>query len=209
MAQDACVFGYGSLIETASRTRTNPEAAAARPARVTGYQRGWFHQFAKHVGSTCTYLGAIEKTSETINGVIYRVNDFEKTNEREIGYTATPVAADKIEMLDRAGHWDPSTIVYIFVSDAAYISETGAPTPAVPMVQSYVDMCINGCLEIEALFPGFVEEFIRTSFGWNAHWVNDRIYPRRPSFHVPNASKIDRALQDGKVLKYVQLHDMG
>lgn len=71
MAEDAYVFGYGSLIERESRTRTNPEAADARPARVTGYQRGWFHQFANYVGSTCTFLGAIEKTSATINGVIY------------------------------------------------------------------------------------------------------------------------------------------
>ena len=35
------VFGYGSLLERASRTRTNPDAVGAWPARVTGYQRGW------------------------------------------------------------------------------------------------------------------------------------------------------------------------
>ena len=212
MAQDAYVFGYGSLIEKASRTRTNPEAADARPARVTGYQRGWFHQFAKNVGSTCTFLGVIEKTSATSNGVIYRVNDFEKTKEREVGYTATPVAASKIEMLDGAGPWDPAEVVYIFVSNPDDISKTGAPTSAVPMVQSYVDICINGCLEIEAIYPsadGFVQEFIRTSTGWNAHWVNDRIYPRRPFIYVPNASTIDQALQQGNVLNYLQLHDMG
>jgi cation transport regulator ChaC len=75
MAQGAYVFGYGSLIEKESRTRTNPEAVDARPARVTGYQRGWFHQFANNVGSTCTYLGAIEKHGATTNGVIYHVND--------------------------------------------------------------------------------------------------------------------------------------
>jgi cation transport regulator ChaC len=46
MAQRAYVFGYGSLIDKESRTRTNPEAVDTRPARVTGYQRGWFHQFA-------------------------------------------------------------------------------------------------------------------------------------------------------------------
>ncbi|HKD03522.1 MAG TPA: gamma-glutamylcyclotransferase family protein, partial [Terriglobales bacterium] len=93
MAQGAYVFGYGSLIEKESRTRTNPEAADARPARLTGYQRGWFHQFANNVGSTCTFLGAIEKPGITTNGVIYHVNDFEKTKERETGYTATPVPA--------------------------------------------------------------------------------------------------------------------
>jgi hypothetical protein len=212
MAKDAYVFGYGSLIEKESRTRTNPEAIDARPARVAGYQRGWFHQFANHVGYTCTYLGAIQKTSTTVNGVIYHVNDFEKTKERETGYTAAPLSADKIEMLDGAGSWDPSKVVYIFVSNPADISKTGEPTSVLPMVQSYVDICINGCLEIEGLYPparGFVQEFIRTTTGWNAHWVNDRIYPRRPFIYVPNAGNIDQSLQEGNVLHFVQLHDMG
>ena len=82
------VFGYGSLLERASRTRTNPEAVGAWPARVTGYQRGWFHQFADNVGSTCTYLGAEKAKGKTINGVIYPVSDIEKTKQREAGYTA-------------------------------------------------------------------------------------------------------------------------
>jgi hypothetical protein len=211
MAQDAYVFGYGSLIEKESRTRTNPEAAEARPARVTGFQRGWFHQFAKNVGSTCTFLGAIGRSSATINGVIYHVNDFEKTKERETGYTATPVPPGQIEMLDGTGHWDPAKTVYIFISDRADISKTGEPTVEIPMVESYVDICINGCLEVEAQYSsahGFAQEFIRTSSGWNANWVNDRVYPRRPFISVPNAGKIDQALQNGGVLKYVQLRDL-
>src|SRR5262249_59078992 len=59
------VFGYGSLLERASRTLTNPEAVGAWPARVTGYQRGWFHQFADNVGSTCTYLGELRSEEHT------------------------------------------------------------------------------------------------------------------------------------------------
>jgi len=51
MAQGAYVFGYGSLIESESRTRTNPDAVAAWPARLAGYQRGWFHQFANNLAA--------------------------------------------------------------------------------------------------------------------------------------------------------------
>ena len=102
MAGNTYVFGYGSLIEKASRTRTNPDAIGAWPARVAGYQRGWFHQFANNVGSTCTYLGAIENAGATINGVVYKVGDIEKTKERETGYTATRVDG-KITMLDGSG----------------------------------------------------------------------------------------------------------
>ena len=32
--------------------------------------------------------------------------------------------------------------------------------------------------------------------------------PRRPIIYVPNASTIDKALQQGNVLQYVQLHDL-
>lgn len=210
MAQGAYIFGYGSLIERASRTRTNPDAIGAWPARISGYQRGWFHQFAKHVGSSCTYLGAVENERATINGVIYKVGDFEKTKEREEGYTADPVKG-KIEMLDGAGPWDRGE-VYIFVSNPDDISKTKEPTPVFPIVQSYVDICVNGCLEIEALYrstPGFVQEFIKTTTGWNKYWVNDRLYPRRPFIYAPRASDIDQALQTGNVLQYIQLHDLG
>jgi hypothetical protein len=209
----AYVFGYGSLLERASRTRTNPDAIGAWPARVTGYQRGWFHQFADNVGSTCTYLGAIEAKGKPVNGVIYKVADFESTKARETGYTAIPLKPEEITMLDGGGPWatGPDAKVYIFVSNKDSISKTKAPTPQFPMVQSYVDICINGCLEIEALYrtvKGFAQEFIRTTTGWNANWVNDRIYPRRPFIYAPNASAIDKALKEGNVLQYVQLHDL-
>jgi hypothetical protein len=208
------VFGYGSLLERASRTRTNPEAVGAWPARVKGYQRGWFHQFADSVTSTCTFLGAVRASGQAANGVVYPVNDIEATKQRETGYTAVALTSDDLEMLDGG---QPLKLggdvnVYIFVSDPASISKTKEPTPALPIVQSYVDICINGCLELEALYRGvkgsFTQEFIRTTSGWNANWVNDRIYPRRSFIYEPHASSIDKALKEGNVLQYVQLHDL-
>lgn len=209
------VFGYGSLLERASRTRTNPDAIGAWPARVTGYQRGWFHQFAKPIGFSCTFLGAVANADATINGVAYEVADIESTKNREKGYTATALKPDQIEMLDGAGALADGDVVYIFVSNAECISSTGEPTRTLPMVQSYVDMCINGCLELDAIYralkkneESFTQEFIRTTTGWNANWVNDRTYPRRSLFTQPRATDIDKALHEGKVLHYVQLHDL-
>ena len=132
MSRGEYVFGYGSLMEKASRTRTDPESVLAWPARVTGYERGWFHQFAKHVGKSCTFLGAKGPAGATMNGVIYHVGDFEKTKDRETGYTPALLKGDQIQMLDGAGPWDRGQ-VYIFVSNENCIKE---PTRDCPMVQS-------------------------------------------------------------------------
>jgi hypothetical protein len=208
------VFGYGSLLERASRTRTNPDAVGAWPARVTGFQRGWFHQFANHVGSTCTFLGAVKDHDKTINGVIYKVADLKSTKDREVGYTATVLEGDQIEMMDGCGPWKfgEDATISIFLSNPDSVSPTMEPTQQFPIVQSYVDLCINGCLEINALYRAvngdFAQEFIRTTTGWNKYWVNDRIYPRRPFIYSPSASAIDKALEASKVLKYVQLRDL-
>ena len=206
------VFGYGSLLERASRTRTNPDAIGAWPARVKGFERGWFHQSKDFVGSTCTFLGAVAAANKTINGVIYPVADLQSTKDREVGYTATPLHAGQIEMLDGGGDWAPGTAVYIFLSNKESISNTREPTLEIPMVQSYVDICINGCLELEALYRkvkgSFTKEFIDSTSGWNKFWVNDRIYPRRPFIYTPNANAIDKALQAGGKLHYRQLRDL-
>lgn len=202
------VFGYGSLLERESRTRTNPEAIGAWPARVEDFERGWFHQIQDFVGNTCTFLGAVQAEGKRINGVIYPVADLESTKKREEGYTATLLNNKQITMLDGAGPVE-SAAVYVFLSNKESISRTMEPTFEIPMVQSYVDICINGCLELEALYrtlnepfveESFTKEFIRTTSGWSKFWVNDRIYPRRARIYAPNAKAIDKALQAGGVL---------
>lgn len=42
------IFGYGSLLDTASRTRTTPTAVDAYPAVLSGYKRGWFTRRKAH-----------------------------------------------------------------------------------------------------------------------------------------------------------------
>lgn len=68
-------------------------------------------------------------------------------------------------------------------------------------MQSYVDVCISGCLEVEQLFPKaksmeFASDFIKSTFYWCSYWVNDRIFPRRPFIYRPNAYEIDKLLKD-------------
>src|ERR1700722_13480060 len=70
------IFGYGSLIQIESRTRTVPSAFAASPAIVKGITRGWYYQ-SPSAGLSPTYLGAVDTADATTNGVIYGVTDSE------------------------------------------------------------------------------------------------------------------------------------
>ena len=81
------IFGYGSLIEQSSRTRTSPAAIYVLPARVRGYARGWWARTGA-IGFTTTFVGAIPEKSSSVNGVIHTVSEAElkASDEREQGY---------------------------------------------------------------------------------------------------------------------------
>jgi hypothetical protein len=77
----------------------------------------------------------------------------------------------------------------------------GYPVGDGPIVQSYVDVCLDGWLEIEAMYApaktaNFAERFVRTTTNWGPPWINDRLYPWRPFIHVPRAWQIDTLLRE-------------
>jgi hypothetical protein len=189
------IFGYGSLIQIESRTRTVPSAFAAAPATVKGITRGWYYQ-ADSASLNPTYLGAFDEPGATTNGVIYPVTDseFEATKLREADYVPTKIDQSAITLLDGSPAPPRGEIWY-------FASKTKKTATALhPIVQSYVDICVDGCLEIEAMYPlaekaSFAEQFIRTCTDWKTPWMNDRIYPWRPFIYVPRASKIDALLR--------------
>lgn len=186
------IFGYGSLIEQASRLKSTPSALYVLPARAHGYARGWWHRTGA-IGFSTTFLGAIPAESGYMNGVIYAVDEKEldATDKREIGYTREDIASH-IEIL--SGGSVPKGEIYIYLDKFEK-----APTRDFPIVQSYVDICLTGCLQIEKGFPDardFAADFIKTTREWSKYWENDRVYPRRAVFAAPNASKIDELLNE-------------
>jgi len=195
------IFGYGSLIEDESRMRTTPAARDAWPVNVGGIRRGWWARGDKS-GLTTTFLGALDDLRSACNGVIYQVSAAEiiATDQREsAGYTRCEIPPGQIKMLD--GRSQPPDGVFW-----AYINlippdqlDNNLPSPQFPMVQSYVDICIHGCLEVEAKYPktaaGFTQELIKLTDAWSRYWVNDRLYPRRPFIFQPSATAIDGALK--------------
>lgn len=188
------IFGYGSLIQIESRTRTAPKAFAAAPAIVKGISRGWYYQAASF-SLNPTYLGAVVNAHAMTNGVIYPVSDEEllATDVRESDYTRTLFPRSAIRLLD--GSPAPPPGEYYF-----YASKSKKTANAEhPIVQSYVDICMDGCLEVEAMYPlardaGFAEHFVKTCTDWKTPWINDRIFPYRPFIYMPRTSKIDEIL---------------
>ncbi|MFC5865459.1 gamma-glutamylcyclotransferase family protein [Acidicapsa dinghuensis] len=191
------IFGIGSLIEQASRMRTTPAARYVLPARVRGYVRGWWARTGS-IGFTTTFVGAIPQPSASINGVVYAVSEEElkASNKREQGYTPTDITS-AIEML--TGGPAPKGRVWMYVNDfKPGQREQSLPTAQFPIVQSYVDICLTGCLQIEEGFPettGFAGEFITSTQEWSKYWENDRVNPRRPFTTVPLFTPIDKLLQ--------------
>ena len=189
------VFGYGSLIERESRMGTWPSAEFASPVVVKSIARGWFDQ-ADVPSLTATFLGGVPEEGAECNGVIFPVTsaELDSYTRREIGYKATKIEPSRLTVLD-GGAIPPDAEIWYFANTRKRFASAERP-----IVQSYVDVCLNGCLEIEGMYPrakqaNFAEQFIRTTANWGPPWINDRIYPHRPFVYVPRAFAIDALLK--------------
>jgi len=208
------VFGFGSLINTASRVSSDRDAVAAIPVRVSasvGYARSWNFQ---HPTEKLTALG-LEKTEagagRTINGVVYPVlsaSGMEALDKREIGYTRVAIATGHLKPLSWQTLPDGARVwMYVPLGPAASTATLEAgednddearagvgltgPSFHNPILQSYVDVCILGCLEYS---EEFAREFVTSTSLWDGPWINDRQIPRRPWLHQPRYEEIDALL---------------
>ncbi|MFG2891225.1 gamma-glutamylcyclotransferase family protein [Streptomyces sp. NPDC048248] len=190
------VFGYGSLIQRESREETWPKAGRAFPVSVNGITRGWYDR-VDTVSWGPTYLGAVPDRSSTCNGVIFQVShgELKAFTDREQGYKLTRIPAGDITMLDGRSAPPPGTFWYFGSTSRRYVSRE------FPIVQSYVDVCVSGCLAVEDEFTAsrtakFAQKFFTSTTDWRTPWINDRIYPWRPFVHVPQAEKIDTLIRN-------------
>jgi hypothetical protein len=99
----------------------------------------------------------------------------------------------KSRRLKRSFLPDPNGQIWIYVSMPQSVA---IPNSQYPIVQSYVDIFVSGCLEQEQRFglPEFAQQCLSTTPIGPKHWVNDRIYPRRPFNFQPKARQIDNLL---------------
>lgn len=190
------LIGIGSLMEKASKERTAPRTGANLPVMVQDFKRSWTAR-GSDIGFSTTYLAAAASPGAKMAAAMYRVlhrDDLIATDQREAYYCRAPVEPTAIQPLDGSRvPLESQFWIYVNKPDAGK-----PPSSRFPIVQSYVDIFLSGCLQLSELataYSGdFAEACIETTTDWSDHWVNDRIFPRRAFVHQPNAGQIDALL---------------
>lgn len=180
------IFGYGSLINADSRQRTG-NTGEAIPVVVEGLQRYW----GKIAGSYPISPLVVIPQQGQCNGVLVEVDaialaEFDK---REHGYQRIEIEWDKITCIDKSTV-DITAPVWVYVND-----DFCSPCHQKPIIQTYVDTVLAGCL---AISPQFAEQFISMTKGWQHAYENDRHQPKYGNLaHVFEQEKdiIDQLVQ--------------
>jgi len=194
------MIGYGSLMQNASKSRTYPNTGDSIPVTIHGFSRKWNAQGAS-VGFSTTFLGIEADPSASFNAVVFKLPttaaDVQATldsyDARETWYCRQKVKVNDVKFFNSNLTADQNGEYWIYVNKPEF---TAKPNEEYPIVQSYVDIFVSGCLEIEDKYAlaGYAAACIDTTVGWNKNWMNDRIYPRRPFLYEPKASRIDKIL---------------
>jgi cation transport regulator ChaC len=194
------VFGYGSLICAQSRAVSVPTLAQrpSLPVRIGGLVRTWNCRCER---PPSTFLGVkqledsnkdTKNTNVSCVGVLIEVfsDEFEALDEREYGYLRQLVHVDRIERVDgllqtqeQKDQYEGTflgtnaavpeeTFVWVYVPEDSF---AGEPSARYPILQSYVDICMRGCL---AISPSFLREFLCTTRGWHPMEILELQRPR-------------------------------
>jgi hypothetical protein len=187
------IVGYGSLMQTKSKSTTHPNTGENMPVMIKGYKRGWFAK-GSPIGPSTTFLGVLKDEKTELNGIIFELSTKEGMQEydkRESFYCRVLITPEKIKMLNEKSIPNGQLWIYVIQPQA-----TAKPSKKYPIVQSYVDVFMSGCLEVQEKYniKTFASDCIDTTHDWSAHWINDRPVPRRPWVHEPKATKIDELL---------------
>ena len=192
------IFGYGSLINTPSRNATAGAPVPAIPVRVSaafGYIRTWNDRSPSGFTALGLRKAGSGEDGMTINGVLYPVegDDMAKYDAREAGYARVEVPHAAIEAVSwqsipQQGHIWAYVPVRPGGTPGVGLAE---PDAAFPMLESYIDIVVEGGLEYG---PDFARELIETTADWSQYWLDDRELARRPWVHDPKYAAVDRML---------------
>ncbi|KAG7360875.1 tetratricopeptide repeat family protein [Nitzschia inconspicua] len=171
-----------------------------------GYERRW--NFRSSTGFTALGVSKAKSVNAAsdINGVLFQVPKemMPGFDRREVGYEKVPIPieflrfdnGDLVEN-DRNGN---SCLCYKQLNSNSrlwlYVPLPSFSKPADenhPLLQSYVDTVLQGCLEWGG--ERMADIFIQTTGGWSTYFLNDTPSSRRPWLFRKDYSTIDRLLQ--------------
>lgn len=193
------IFGYGSLINTASRNSSVAVPIPAIPVRVSA-QFGFVRVWNDRAQSGFTALGLRKADSSflasTINGVLFPVagGDINSYDKREEGYTRLEIPRPYIEALSWQGLPKDGRIWVYVPKQMGGSPGIGLPEPSgrYPLLQSYIDVVVEGSLEYG---EDYTKELIATTKGWSTYWLNDRVLARRPWVEDKKYGAVDSLLK--------------
>lgn len=187
------IIGYGSFMNEQSKRATDPDAGNGFPVWIKGFKRGWFSRSGTAGGPT--FLGITTQEDAELNAAIYPIfaSAMDKYDQREDTYCRQAVPINQLRSLTDKSL--PKGQMWIYVSSKESIKLADANYP---LVQSYVDIFLSGCLQLERQFQlhDFAKACVTTTDNWSTHWENDRIFPKRPWQYQPDAVAIDKLLSD-------------
>lgn len=201
------VFGYGSLINLESVCNTIEDKTMCEntyAVRIVNMKRGWYFRVSSSTPITLpwTTLVCSDAHHFTTNGILLPITDDElsQLDLREKGYRRMTIDTKRIECLCKNKQIPQNATVYYYGLPS---SEFTLSNHDAPLLQSYIDTCLSGCIRIDSMlntgnteYP-FTTEFLNTTQQWDKmrYWINDRVHPRRPHVFVPDADIIDQSLQ--------------
>lgn len=158
------IFGYGSLMNSASRQRTG-QTGKAIPVIAHGLVRYW----GKVNGSYQLSPLVVNQGEGQVNGVLIEVDDkaLADFDRREIGYHRLVIKPNQIET---DGEFNSDKAIWVYIKD-----EPLPPCEDVPIMQTYVDTVLAGCLEVS---EEFALHFVKHTVGWQHPLENDRHAPK-------------------------------
>lgn len=158
------IFGYGSLMNSASRRLTG-QTSTATPAVIHGLCRYWGKVDDSYVLAPLV----VTRGEGVVNGVLLQV-DSDQLGEfdlRERGYQRVSIEHHAVDSPLTLGLDDK---VWIYV-----IQQAIPPCTLSPIMQTYVDTVLAGCLEVS---ESFAQQFIVNTIGWHYPRENDRQSPK-------------------------------
>ncbi len=158
------IFGYGSLINSASRKLTG-QTGAAIPVIAHGLVRSWGKIDDSYILSPLIVKEGVGQ----VNGVLLEVDEaaLAEFDRRERGYHRIQL---RPEQIDTDLPFNREHPIWVYVNDKPL-----PPCSNTPIVQSYVDTVMAGCLEVSY---GFAEQFVQHTVGWHHAKDNDRHEPK-------------------------------